>query len=1326
MTPQGALPQASDSQRIGLLAEKCFNANRPDDWTASNLGGTDDFGFDYLVQTLPGQRATDVFKVQLKGTTVPALNAAQTHFSIDLKASTVRYYARSVEPILLVVADLSVAPAAKNCPLYYAWIHDELRRINVSGLPEHQQYVTLRVPKANQLTDHTDLSSDIQQANKLSKAGLALDLAIEQKDPSLAPDARAELIYKIPTAITARGASLMEALASDQPAPWLNPPRGSLAWQLTEIEQHLRTGNTDETETLLASAQALLPKAEPAELPEYWFLKARFVSLNGELQQASDLYLKACELGNNQPKYLSSWAESEIRRRYILDGTNDFTDLLEKLTGTDPSILGIKARIFAAEGKYDEGIALARSFSGIESLVALVIIYAMQGKPEKAIDVSDQALALPDLKASTKQLFLVMRARARFHLAIGDAALNYSEELLPPSGLPETDIALLLQAWDDIEEAVMSLRSAGWPPNVEFLSDVWAATASILGKQKQALPLLMNAANARQNLVALQSAAESLAAQCFEFSAALEANARQPQSDSTVCRRIALLHTAKKDKECVELFQQHASRLDIISPVFGEALSLAILSADRLVRTDLVNSWLKLFQSAPHLAPAGAVIEYFLQKAKNRLGSEVVLARLEERYEALGHPFLIAVHLFHELDPTDPIQAEKCIAIGERLRKERLLHIDAALHLAQAQIALAKWDDLLDLSTGALRRFEASDRLAAMEALALDKLGHTVEARAILERLIKNGITDALALNTYVNIVVRCGFIDEAIRSVESILSTAEITRQKLECLRLLYNLTHIKDPTDPRALELVWRIGELVDQADEIQEGMFLSMVLSATALIDSPPPEDSLEDFQQRLAVFFEKFPDSSILKRAQFSENDSADEMWETILKTVGSDEERQKARKKFETQMQRGDLHVPYAWRPKHILENVHDLPVLWEIGKRSKHEERQYQLQMTLASWGPTPIEEMRKHTVLLDFISLIVAQDLKILDKIFLLFPKIAIGQATLAELGRLTLPLSGSPVRNKCLALQDALKDKFDQILQPFVQEPSDDGFRLARWPSEEVRELVGRGEYMLYSDDAISRHLCCPDGEGRSAICALDILYALEHECLMLNSEVAEKIAQLYSWRVGLTLESKYQKAILPQALFDARSVNNGLQILRSSDLCMAVFDSIWDIDKPIENFQGHGGALLRELVDQHNMSTTAIASLMGLWYIKARLRHKAPQPRLKSACLLILQAAHFQPLIGQASSNRLWTVFKDLVELEHGNTMDEQKEKDGIALLGKTAAELDLEGQLHGEESFKRKLENGLTKETSESETFQTAYTQARVSAAANALTKNRSKN
>lgn len=147
------------------------------------------------------------------------------------------------------------------------------------------------------------------------------------------------------------------------------------------------------------------------------------------------------------------------------------------------------------------------------------------------------------LRATAKLLFLILRARAKYSKAIGPINFGGKAEVyLPAPGPAGTDVGLLRTAWTDIVEVLTTLRSTGWPANVELLSDMWSSTATMLGLQGEAVPLMAEAASARPSLRGLQAGLESMAAQAGKFDIALEANSRQPASPRMLQQRIAVMH----------------------------------------------------------------------------------------------------------------------------------------------------------------------------------------------------------------------------------------------------------------------------------------------------------------------------------------------------------------------------------------------------------------------------------------------------------------------------------------------------------------------------------------------------------------------------------------------------------------------------------------------------------------------------------------------------------------------------------------------------------------------------------------------------------------
>ena len=256
MPVDGPLPGTGDQHDINADATRCLMARHPKNWRVQSLEGTDDYGYDFQVQTTPNQQATDIFRIQLKGTRSPNLTADGEYISVSLKATTVRYYARAVEPVLLVICDLSVNEDPVDCPLYYVWLRDELNRISVDDLSAERKSVTLRASTKNVLKIATDLSEDIRHQNELSRMGHILSERAEQTHPGMQADDRLTLVQGVVKGVAARGSALMNALAGPTEDYWVNPARGTLAWNLTQAKADLQV-------TALDRAKIQLDEAEP-------------------------------------------------------------------------------------------------------------------------------------------------------------------------------------------------------------------------------------------------------------------------------------------------------------------------------------------------------------------------------------------------------------------------------------------------------------------------------------------------------------------------------------------------------------------------------------------------------------------------------------------------------------------------------------------------------------------------------------------------------------------------------------------------------------------------------------------------------------------------------------------------------------------------------------------------------------------------------------------------------------------------------------------------------------------------------------------------------
>ena len=1286
MAHEEGLPGIGESQEIGQDATRCLHTNAPKNWvTPKDLGGTDDYGLDFQIQLKVQSQAVAIFRLQLKGTKSPTLIEGGKYISIPLSASTLRYYGNIAEPILLVVCDLSAHTDPRRCPLYYVWVRDELRRIDVDSLDLDQDKAKLRVPTANQLTYDLNLLTDVRNANELAEAGHALDVRVADLRPELQPEQRVEVVHDLVEGISKRSPAFLEAVAAPEHEYWPKPEVGTLAADLTEAARLLRIGKVDKGTTVLDRAKAKLKPAVDLELGEYHFLRGRQEMLSGNDESASEHFLSAART-TGQSKHWAAWAESEIRRSYdpnIAD--HDFSDALAKLPQATCAVLATaRARLLAASHKPDEARALLAHFSGAESMAGLAVIEAMNSKWDAVLGACDVGLTDPQCSDSSRLLFQILRARGGYYKALEASTGEIEGEIVPPSGPPGVDAGLLRQAWSDILAAVDSMDEIGWARNAEFVADVLAACAAMLGKQEEALAILRSAVQKRQASQALNASLEVIAAQCEEFDIALEANNRLDRSDMQILRRISFLYAAgNQRRQCVALAEREFPQLSRDHQLFGPVLVLAARAAHDIAREDLVKSWTELLESNERLHAHAAVLHYHLSVAKSPLSSSDALATLERRHKELGRPLPTAITLFEEIAPTDKEQASVFIDVARDIRSHIRLAPGVAVRLGMALITLSEWNTLLQLCDEAEREFDGNPRLVAFRGLALDRLGKTDGARHVLKSMLDGGIADSLALSTYVNIMVRCGFSDEALVAAEQMLGNATSAAERRDCIRLLFNLVQTRNPHDPRLVELAFRMGELADPDNEVEEGVFLSMVLLSSSTSHVALSSDKEKEIRERSTAFFKRFPDSKVLRQFDIA-NTSSDALLQRISEISGVTEERARMQGRVEREMRDGKLPIPFAWRPKLAFPSIGDQLHLWEVSKDVTPDDKQFHLVMEAADWKPRRDVDLRGKIPLVDLTTLFVLRDLDVLDALFAQFETVAIAQSTLAELAALCQAFSGCPWRDKCLDLQRRLRDKLMQITQPFAQsqdEKEADGYEGIPVSSREIKSLCTTAGYFLYSDDVIFRFWCLGEAAARDSMSTLDLLEALEVREIIDRPRAARVVAKLCAWNVGVTIQLKHQLAIVPESAIAAKNIFEGVEKLQADNDFMSIAGSMWDFRSEFQRSFNHVTAVLRDLVNEPSVPTVVAASFAGVWFLKAKIRDDVCDPPLillvgftLTVAGLWVQGVESGAKARPEAHRRLMQVFMHLVELEFGDRMDEVAEKQAYRELASHAAEID----------------------------------------------------
>lgn len=1311
LTP--SLPQESEAQAIGQRAEVCLTARRPLAWRVRSLEGTDDAGLDFQVQLVGENRYQHIFRLQLKGTESPSLNASGEFYSISLKASTLNYYERTVEPVLIVLCDLSIDVEPNNCPCYFVWAHDEIRRIKQETTNGEDAVTrTVRIPRANQLTRDFDVSQVLERHRRLNVVAGALDQAVLSAVPDYGPDQRIQILGDVASHLPRRGKGYIDSLSDPGPTPWPQAPRDSIAGRLNSVDQYLRLGDTRSADRVLHELSPAISMAASLERAEYEYLIGRSLSLLTKEDAAVVQYQKAHDLEPTVPKYVIAYVETQLRIRSRAGALGALGDLQRFLSSPEPDIVGLSARLLAAEGRFEEAEAKLRTLPATSALCDKAIIATLRGDFQSVVGICDAGLADPLAPDPVRQALHLLRARAQFNAALHLPVVDQDSVTIPVFGPTNVDTAQLKRAWQDIEQAAILMRAAGWPLNVEYLAEIWGTAAIVLGHQDNVLPDVLEAAEARPGLPVLQNCLERVAVQCGKLDIALDAIDRQPPSDDRTFRRIILLYQARNFVQCLDEIQSEKTNLPRAHQLFPVCMTFGVLAAEQIAREDVANDLEKDLQVTPGWAHHAAIAAYFRAITRNALAKDDALVALDNAYESTKS-LDVAIHLFHELDANNERSAARCIELARALTSRSQLGLESILQLAQAHVTMREWEPLLNLCDSSIERFGNEGRLVAVRAFALDKAGRTAEAVEQLQKLIKTGAQDRFAVNTYVNIVIRCGFIEEAIVAVEGMLSRETDRNARFEQLRLLFSLVYRSDPQSQRPENIAWRIGTICDQDDEGEEGLFLIAYLTATLADNVVVSEERKEELHRRLARFVDRFPTSKILRSATLPEKPSFDDLERMVESVTGRDPERLKRQRRLLNQLERGALPVPFSWRPRNVLINVADVAVLWEIAKASNRDAVQYHLKMVQADWKATDPEHLARDTPLIDLATLLVIHDLRLFDTMFTIFQKVAIGQRTLVELQRLCDPMAGSMARETCLGVVAELKKRFSQVVQPIGPTPEDsERARNDQQAFDEVIELSRSGQFVLYSDDAVYRMYANLEGARRKSICTLDVLNAADHKEVLPIKEIAKHIVQLIRWNVGIVVTQRNLIACIPDSVAAADSVGSAVTILQRDSTTQPLFEGVWNVRKNYVEFVQAGAVVLAELVREPANRTETIAAIWGVWYFKATLRGDAGiAPPLKHLVVCLLKAVEILSNQNVAAFRKLWDVFLAALPLEYRERMDEKSERQAIEMVGRVAAELN-HARPEGTPPvpFREKLQEALTKGTDFHDRFVQAYLDA----------------
>jgi len=525
-----------------------------------------------------------------------------------------------------------------------------------------------------------------------------------------------------------------------------------------------------------------------------------------------------------------------------------------------------------------------------------------------------------------------------------------------------------------------------------------------------------------------------------------------------------------------------------------------------------------------------------------------------------------------------------------------------------------------------------------------------------------------------------------------------------------MFNIEMYIDPKSEGLIDICLKYGQLCDQDDESEEGLYLLQFFTATLDPKKVVQDDDVKEFQKRLEKYVEKFPESKVLRFFSVKEK-APEELLSQLEKITGFTEEKKRWYQRNENLLSRSQFPVPYLIRHK-VLLNVSNFLHLWELSKITDKDYPQYQLTISAKSYEPRKIENFKGRMPLVDEVALVVLFDLGLLEYLFKIFLKVAIAKDSIANLQMLAQQFIYSPYTTKAKDIVELLSKHVDQIQQPSSKETIDEDHIFS--DLDLIKSVYDPSIHLFYTDDAISRLYVCGEDHFKDTISTIDIIAILRDYRKILKKEAAEKYAKLCAFNViGAPINYKDILIVLEADLPKGESTENNLEILKNHQNFNSFINGIWWFKGDYAKALTEIGQFVSYMISGEDgvfVEENIITAIWYVWYQKVQFIIKSERDKLHflARSFLSTSIALLKRIRADQENKKIWaqawSVYNNIVNFSYGNAMDRDTENRSKTLLAQMIAEFELE--------YKTKIFNyiasGLTSDTAESDLFQKTYT------------------
>lgn len=1272
-------PERSDAQRIGSDAEATLAANRPEKWVLAQEGGHD-FGYDYSVIAFSEDEekgAQYSFKIQLKGTTQERARVGEgKYLSHAFSRKTLNLWNNSGFAVLIAIADLIDTRDPKAAKIYFKLANDDLDEL-LSGLPDTQESLTLRIPIANEIHRNLDIIpivrgylDGLKEARLLARrkrqaSGSLIDETAGLEAPSNEGNIGLE---------GALGGDEIELLIKSLPR----------AVDLTAALSEIRTGNYERALMICHRPTNEEIEAMPEQAGVFSYLRYRALTAIGENYFAEEEIVLSARLLPKVDEVMGAFYQKELNK---IEFGEVGALARAKLLAMIPECCGVgvasvKSKLMALDGDFDAARKAIDPFPEDKTAITKIIVSIVERNWARAIDEADAGRKLTSIPDRQRLWFTVFEARAHFQIAIENVRKPDDEEfIIPSTGLPGIEVDEIRIAFELSRDALIGAQRLNWPADAHLILDVVSISAMFLGKEDEVLPLLIAFAMSRSKITQVREVVARICVQCGRPEAALQLEELSKGAEKFECEDLVMAVAAYKAGNITkalgyineELLENEESSDFYLSSL----LMLGIASAS-VLRSDLLEKIRRRLTKDEFSLSYLAVLESAIAVKESFLARSTVIERLYRYWNECGKPAHVGYHLIVNADESNADEAAIIVAVSSILELENSLNLEHHASVSKALITLGRFDDAARRLDAACKQFPNDAQLLSLRGIVLELSGRSAEAFDLIGGLLETEKASDTARRYYVDIAARFGFFDRAEDQVRSAYAKAKTNDQKLRCLNTIFQLILASGGRQDALEEIAWKYGLLANRNDEREEGFFLQQYMIATMQGDDVRRKDRIEHVRQRIDEYIKRFPKSKYFYSVGIPKDGPPDAILAALQEAVGVSNEAIVRANAVERKMDQGSLQVPFSWRPKRFLMNVSDIFMLWHIGMRAPQEKMSLHFSSSVDDYTrPKPVD-LELSEVVLSLTSLLVLNEIGLLKLVLEAFSKIVIARSTLITLQEGRGFLSSGWSGNRASEILKLLQEHFAKIQHPAIlAEQAEKG--IPDWHQEEKAAMQSPNA-IYFCDDVIESILVCGAGKDyqmRPSISSAEFMgWADEVKGIITPEEVAEKLAHLIRLKINaIGISQRYLVAAIPDALQKAANDNDSAAAFNAASALRSILDGLWMPFRPFKFLLTHFGKTLGYLLAHGGAGDYVLVEVWLRWLQAVRFQtadSMAPSERMAFAFLKILS------LLPDDKSlvDRLWRVYWTVLRRGIPESLGEPEDKAGVrqigGMLGRSSAE------------------------------------------------------